>query len=293
MANPKPPPKKRFDLVNRGEKKPTPSGTLTFIGLRALDLPLQHALLAPSGLGAALLSRVGLAAALPAAGTHLLQTGLPLVDALGHPTAALLLAMAAGSCVKQVYWLTALSAESFPPGAAVAVSALNTAWNGLNTFLFLALATTSLRSRPLVSLPLPAFLRRSIAGGNAAATVVTLPLSTVVGTLMYVAGIALEAASERQRKAFKDAPENAGKVCKVGVWRWARHVNYLGYALWRGGYTMAATGWVGGLLMTAWQVYDLSTRAGGVLDEYCAGRYKEQWFQYKREVPYKIIPGIY
>ncbi|KAI1770746.1 hypothetical protein F4818DRAFT_431767 [Hypoxylon cercidicola] len=285
-ADPKPPPskKKKLDLINRGEKKPTPLGTLTFVGLRALDLPLQHALLAPAGVGAALLSRAGLAVALPAAAaTRLLRTGLPAVDALGHPTGALLLAMAAGGAAKQIYWLVVLSAESFPAGAALAVAGLNTFWNGVNALLFLASATTSLRSRPLVSVPLPGYL-----GGDA-----VVPLSTVVGTLMYVAGLALETASERQRKAFKEAPENAGKVCKVGVWRWARHINYFGYSLWRGGYTMVATGWVGGLLMTAWQIADLSTRAVGVLDEYCTERYKEQWFQFKREVPYKIIPGIY
>ncbi|XXG98386.1 hypothetical protein Hte_004709 [Hypoxylon texense] len=293
MADPKPPLQSRYDLIRRGEKKPTPFGTLTFIGLRVLDLPLQHALLLPSGLGATLLSRVGLRAALPGAGAHLLQTGVPLLDALGHPTSVLLLAMAAGSAAKQIYWLTVLSAESFPPRAAVAVGLLNTAWNGLATLLFLALATTSLRSRPRVSIPLPGFLGSLLAGGGDDAPAIVVPLSTVVGALLYVAGLALETASERQRKAFKAAPENAGKVCKVGAWRWARHVNYFGYALWRGGYMMAATGWAGGLLMTAWQIYDLGTRAAGVLDEYCTDRYKGQWFQYKREVPYKIIPGIY
>ncbi|KAI6086156.1 hypothetical protein F4821DRAFT_238981 [Hypoxylon rubiginosum] len=286
MAAPKPPPPKRkFDLINRGDKSSTPLGTLTFLGLRALDLPLQHTLLSPSGLGLTLLSRAGLAAALPA-GTQLLHTGLPLVDALGHPQSLLLFAMAAGSAAKQAYWLTVLSAESFPASAAFAVSALNSFWNGLNAVLFLALATSSLESRPLVSVPLPAVL--GVPGNS-----LLVPLSAVVGTAMYVGGLTLETVAEQQRKAFKAAPENAGKVCKVGAWRWARHINYFGYALWRGGYAMAATGWVGGLAMTAFLVYDLSARAAAVLDDYCTNKYKEQWFQFKREVPYTIIPGVY
>ncbi|KAI0161160.1 hypothetical protein GGR52DRAFT_162752 [Hypoxylon sp. FL1284] len=298
MAKPKnrkpppPPPSssmKKFDLVNRGEKKPTLSGTLTFVGLRALDLPLQYALLAQPtataggwGLGAALLSRAGVATASGALPLPL-WTGLPAVDALGHPTGLLLLAMAVGSAAKQVYWQVSISAESLPARAATAIAALNTVLNSANALLFLSWGATSLRSRPSLSLPLPGSMTKTT----------TVPLSAVVGAAVYAAGLALETASERQRKAFKDDPRNAGKVCKVGAWRWARHVNYLGYALWRGGYAMAAGGWVAGLLMTAWQVYDLSTRAAGVLDEYCSNKYKEQWARYKREVPYKIIPGVY
>ncbi|KAI0840698.1 hypothetical protein F5Y06DRAFT_228482 [Hypoxylon sp. FL0890] len=273
---------KKFDLIKRGEKKKTPSGTITFIGLRVLDLPLQHALL--SGLGATLISKAGLTPSIPAS-TSLLQTGIPLIDSLGHPTSALLFAFATGSTVKQIYWLTRLSKESFPTSAAATVALFNTLVNSVNSLLFLTFATTSLRSVPALSIPisLPFLSSERI----------DVPLSTVVGTLMYVAGITLETVAEQQRKAFKDAPENEGKVCKVGVWRWARHINYFGYSLWRGGYTMVATGWIGGLLMGGFQLWDLSTRAVGVLDEYCSNRYKDQWMQFKREVPYKTVPWVY
>ncbi|KAI1401331.1 hypothetical protein F4819DRAFT_333611 [Hypoxylon fuscum] len=290
MADPNPKKKspRRFDLVDRGDKQPTPLGTLTFVGLRLLDLPLQHLLLSSGGtaLGARLLARAGIGRALLAGPPvpPLLQTGLPFVDVLWHPTHLLLLLMAGGGAAKQIYWQTAVSPQSFPARAAAAVAAYNTVFNGANALLFLAWATTSLRSRPAVDVYVPYGVR----GGT-----LPVPLSTAVGVLMYVVGLALETAAERQRQKFKDAPGNEGKVCKVGVWRWARHVNYLGYSLWRGGYTMVATGWVGGLLMAGWQMYDLGHRAAGVLDDYCSNRYKEQWAQFKREVPYKIIPGIY
>ncbi|OTB08266.1 hypothetical protein M426DRAFT_317380 [Hypoxylon sp. CI-4A] len=288
------PPKKKFDLINRGEKAPTPWGTLTFIGLRVLDLPLQHALLQPAGLGTSLLAKFGIASVLPAsASLSLLHTGLPVIDRLGHPTSALLLLFAAGSTAKQIHWQAVTSQESFPVSAAAAVSAFNTVVNGANALLFVALSTTSLRSWPLVSLRLPFAVPFLGSNGNSGTQALELPLSTLVGALMYVFGLGLETVAERRRKAFEARPENAGKVCKEGVWRWARHVNYFGYSLWRGGYAMVASGWIGGAIMTVWQLVDLGERAAGVLDEYCTNKYKEQWAQFKREVPSKIVPGIY
>ncbi|KAI8957679.1 DUF1295-domain-containing protein [Daldinia sp. FL1419] len=271
---------KKVDLIERGNRSPTPWGTLTFIGLRLADLPLQHALLSPSGLGSTLLSRAGVSAV--AVAPAVLRTGIPLLDVLGHPTNALLFVFACGSAAKQIYWQTFLSYESFPAGAALAVALYNTVMNSTNGLLSLVPRTSSLFSQPQVTLSLP-FL----------STPVSLPLSTVLGTILYAAGLTLETVSERQRKSFKDDPKNKGKLCKVGVWRWARHVNYLGYSLWRGGYAMVATGWIGGLAMMSWQMWDLSHRAAAVLDGYCTDKYKEQWAQYKREVPYKILPGIY
>ncbi|KAI1806649.1 DUF1295-domain-containing protein [Daldinia bambusicola] len=292
---------KKADLIHRGARTPTPWGTLTFVGLRLADIPLQHALLAPAAghLGTSLLARAGVsttAALLLPASAGLLDTGIPLLDSLGTPTAALLLLFACGSAAKQIYWQTVLSYESFPAGAALAVALYNTLMNGANALLFRASGTSSLFSQPQISFPVPFFLSSpspSPSSSPSASARVSIPLSTLVGLGMYAFGLALETVSEAQRKAFKDRPENKGKVCKVGVWRWARHVNYLGYSLWRGGYTMVASGWVAGLAVTFAQMWDLGHRAAGVLDDYCTEKYKEQWVQFKREVPYKILPGIY
>jgi protein-S-isoprenylcysteine O-methyltransferase Ste14 len=299
MAEDKAKAKKHFELIRRGEKKPTLSGTLTFIGLRLADIPLQSALLSPSpsGLGVRALSALGLRTIF----THTSTATLPLslflpvaslapsaATSLGWlanltPTGLILLLMSAGSAAKQIYWQTSLSQESFPASAAAAVSGYNTVVNSANSLLFLALATTSLLSRPQVSFSL----------SSVATPHLTLPLSTMIGTLLYVIGMAVETQSERQRAAFKAHPENEGKVCKVGLWRWARHVNYFGYALWRGGYCMVSTGWIGGFVMGLWQGYVLSSRAVVIMDEYCSNKYKEQWVQFKQDVPYRIIPGIY
>ncbi|KAK5637135.1 hypothetical protein RRF57_012847 [Xylaria bambusicola] len=105
--------------------------------------------------------------------------------------------------------------------------------------------------------------------------------------------MAIETLSERQRAGFKARAENKGRVCKEGLWSWARHVNYFGYVLWRGGYCMVSCGWIGGVLMGLLQGWDLGTRAVAVQDEYCSAKYGEQWSQFKRDVPYRIVPGVY
>ncbi|KAH8155911.1 hypothetical protein CIB48_g12336 [Xylaria polymorpha] len=273
-----------FDLIRRGEKKPSVSGTLTFVGLRLADIPLQHALLTPSAssAGVRLLTYLGFRTIYTSASLNSLLSS-PLLSWGNPPTAFLLLLMSVGSAAKQIYWQTAISQESFPVSAAAAVSVYNTVVNSVNTLLFLALGTTSLLSGPRITLPFTSSLLPAA----------TLPLSTVLGTLLYMVGIAIETLSERQRAIFKARPENKGRVCTVGLWSWARHINYFGYALWRGGYCMVASGWVGGIIMGLWQGWDLGSRAVAVQDDYCGKRYGEQWVTFKKDVPYRLIPGIW
>ncbi|KAI1436268.1 hypothetical protein GGR50DRAFT_238042 [Xylaria sp. CBS 124048] len=282
--------KKHFDLINRGEKGQSLASVLFFTICRLADIPLQAAILTPtaSGLGTRLLTSLGVRTITTHASSVIPPSLLTPLTALtsnlpswaSHlatlsPTGTILLLMSAGSTAKQLYWLY-ISQDSFPLSAAAVVTAFNTISNTTNSLLYLALATTSLFSHPQATI------------GN-----ITLPWSTIVGTALYIAGLAIEAGSERQRAIFKSRPENQGKVCKIGLWSYARHVNYLGYALWRGGYTMVSCGWIGGLTVGTWFAYDLSQRAAAVVDEYCANKYKQQWTQFKQEVPYKILPGIY
>ncbi|KAH6654042.1 hypothetical protein BKA67DRAFT_518290 [Truncatella angustata] len=276
----KPKGKKQFDLIHRGRKQPSPLGTATFIGLRLLDIPWQYHLLhdgtAEHAISALRLPVIVSGAQQTAAA--LTTTGVAWLAPIGLPVPRLiLLAMATGSTLKQIFWQTYLSQEEFPPGAAAAVSIYNTLVNTANTLLFVCASTSSWTSwGPRVT----------VLGAE-------LPLSTVLGSVAYAAGITIETVAEYQRLKFKQNPKNEGKVCKVGLWSWARHINYFGYALWRGGYCMAAAGWIGGLAMGIWQGWDLSTRAAGVLDDYCTNKYGEQWAQFKRDVPYRIVPGLY
>lgn len=47
-----------------------------------------------------------------------------------------------------------------------------------------------------------------------------------LGVLILFGGIAGEGLSDSQLKVFRSHPENKGKVCDSGLWRWSRHPNY-------------------------------------------------------------------
>ncbi|EEB94925.1 hypothetical protein MPER_06187, partial [Moniliophthora perniciosa FA553] len=67
---------------------------------------------------------------------------------------------------------------------------------------------------------------------------------------------------KRQRKRFKDDVRNVGKPYTGGLFGLARHINYGGYMLWRTGFAIAAE------------------------------KYGIAWTNYKRQVPYKLLPAF-
>lgn len=274
-----PPSKPNRDIIKRGVKRPNALGTATFIGLRALDPVLQYQILA-HGLGTRFLAKLGLST-IPLSAAVVTRTGIRLIDQLGLPLERLLLlGMAIGSAVKQIVWIAYSSEEEFPVTSAVMVSAYNTFCNTLNSLLFLAAATCAARWTKPFSVPVPGSRSR-------------LSPPVALGALLYVVGLALEAGSELQRKRFKDDPAHKGKLCREGLWSWARHINYGGYTMWRTGFALASGGWVAGGVVAVLQA--TSFKRGGMvdLDNYMSRRYKDQWGRYKEDVQWKLLPGIY
>jgi len=256
-----------FDLISRGRKQPTPLGTTVFVGLRSLDPFLQYGILA-KGVGSGLLTRIGLTQLPAGLGTN---TGT-FIDRLGlSPYRLILLSLATGSSIKQIYWLLGTSQEEFPPGAAIPVAAYNTVFNSVNNLLF----TTTLASASLAS----------------DSAFPQWPL--IVGVTAYAIGMGLEIVSENQRANFKKDPKNTGKPFTGGLWSVARHINYTGYSLWRAGFTCAAAGFPAGLVVLGFCLFDFNIRAIPVLDNYCSGRYGADWVAYKEKTPYKLLPGVY
>ncbi|HEY2071842.1 MAG TPA: DUF1295 domain-containing protein [Rhizomicrobium sp.] len=83
----------------------------------------------------------------------------------------------------------------------------------------------------IVSWPLQA----AIARGN-------LPLGPldIVGGLVALTGITMEAMADRQLARFTADPASHGKVLDSGIWSWSRHPNYFGNAtMWWGFYLIA------------------------------------------------------
>ncbi|KAJ4834916.1 hypothetical protein Tsubulata_032570 [Turnera subulata] len=57
----------------------------------------------------------------------------------------------------------------------------------------------------------------------------------IIGWIMWSVGISIEATADQQKLAFKNSPENRGKWCNVGLWKYSRHPNYFGEIfLWWG-----------------------------------------------------------
>ncbi|KAJ4377937.1 hypothetical protein N0V83_000767 [Neocucurbitaria cava] len=257
---------KKPDLIARGDYTPTPAGKATFFVLRGIEPFLQYSILA-HGLGTSTLHRLGLRTLPQGLAAH---TGISLIDGLGlSPYRLVLLGMAVGAAVKQNIWVSALSGEPMPVGGAVAVGAFNALFNSLNTYAFLLTATSaSVES----DFPQPSLL---------------------IGSSLYVVGIATELVAEIQRKRFKSDPKNKGKVYTEGLWQFARHINYGGYTLWRAGYAIASGGYMLGAVVGAFFFFDFATRAVPILNEYCEKRYGPAWQKFKQDTPYRLIPYIY
>lgn len=253
-------------MIQRGIKKPSPIGTGLFLGLRTLDPFLQYAFLA-RGVGVSLLHKAGL---------QTLSQGPPiltgtLIDHLElSPYRLVLLAMAAGSAIKQNYWLLSISQEVFPISSAFEVSIFNTVFNSLNSALFVcSLTSASMNGEHFPQTPL------------------------IVGSILYSIGILTETFSEWQRKKFKQSPSSKGQVYEGGLFGLARHINYGGYTLWRTGYALAAGGWIWGAIVGSFFAWNFASNSIPELDSYCAKRYGEKWDAYKKRTPFKLLPYIY
>ncbi|MDT8438963.1 MAG: DUF1295 domain-containing protein [Wenzhouxiangellaceae bacterium] len=78
----------------------------------------------------------------------------------------------------------------------------------------------------------------------------------LAGVMFWLVSLAGESLADRQLDAFRRDPENRGKVCNVGLWRYSRHPNYFFEWLHWFAYPLIALGaanawiaWLGPVLM--------------------------------------------
>jgi protein-S-isoprenylcysteine O-methyltransferase Ste14 len=230
------------DNIKRGIKEPNYIGTACFVGSRALDPFLQYGILA-NGVGSNLIQKLG-GEVLPQGPA--LFTNTPLDSLLGlSPYRSIIFGMSVASMLKQNIHCATMMSEQMPPQNGLAVGALNTFWNSLNSLFFVCAQTSA-----------------SVNGEHFPQT----PL--IVGSSLYVLGMALEFGSEIQRHMFKKDRKNKGKVYDGGLFGLSRHINYFGYTLWRTGYALAAGGWTWGAVTGSILAYDFNFRAIPVLQHY-------------------------
>lgn len=80
----------------------------------------------------------------------------------------------------------------------------------------------------------------------------------VLGLLVWAGSVGGEAAADRQLARFRADPDNEGKTCRTGLWRYSRHPNYFfewlhwfAYVLFAVGSPLWWLAWSGPLLMYA------------------------------------------
>ncbi|XP_043696425.1 uncharacterized protein LOC122646867 isoform X2 [Telopea speciosissima] len=63
----------------------------------------------------------------------------------------------------------------------------------------------------------------------------------IIGWIMWSVGFTVEATADQQKLVFKQSPNNRGKWCNVGLWKFSRHPNYFGeILLWWGIFVASA-----------------------------------------------------
>ncbi len=62
------------------------------------------------------------------------------------------------------------------------------------------------------------------------------------GVMVWMIGVGGEAIADRQLMRFRREPENAGKVCRDGFWKYSRHPNYFFEGVLWFGYVLMAVG---------------------------------------------------
>merc|ERR1711939_296917 len=99
-------------------------------------------------------------------------------------------------------------------------------------------------------------------------------LNAVLNSLNSVFFICSQTSASANGEHFPQTPLIVGSTLyAVGLFGLSRHVNYLGYTMWRTGYAMAAGGWTWGATVAAIFTYDFTQRGIPVLQHYLEEKY--------------------
>lgn len=119
-----------------------------------------------------------------------------------------------------------------------------------------------------------------------------LGLAGIGAFALFLLGSWLNFWPEYQRHLWKLHPEHKGKLYRTGLFAVARHINYTGEILSFVGFAL-----VTGALWTLWVPLvmgsGLATFSVWEIEFYLSQRYREDWPDYVKDVPYVLVPGVY
>jgi delta14-sterol reductase len=132
------------------------------------------------------------------------------------------------------------------------------------------------------------------------------PALLVFSAILFFLGWTLARGANMQKYYFKTAPEKSkigfieqraignGRVLVSGFWGLSRHINYLGELCMASGLALSL-GYPGSIWPWLYPIYYLVLLIPRQIDDdkRCAQKYGPLWDEYRRAVPYRIIPWIY
>jgi steroid 5-alpha reductase family enzyme len=123
----------------------------------------------------------------------------------------------------------------------------------------------------------------------------------VFGLVVWLLGFGIEVTADRQKKLFRENPENKGRFINTGLWSWSRHPNYFGeIVLWVGVAIIAIpvmSGWQYVTLISPLFVILLLTRVSGIpmlekrADEKWGGQADYEAYKARTSVLVPVPPG--
>ena len=123
---------------------------------------------------------------------------------------------------------------------------------------------------------------------------------SIIGIILFIKGLAIEATADSQKFAFNNKASNKGKWIDQGIWKASRHPNYLGEMMvWIGMYLTVVSSLVSGqlwwALLSPLYIVSLLLFVSGVpLLEKSANKKwgsDQKYLNYKKNVPV-LIPTI-
>jgi protein-S-isoprenylcysteine O-methyltransferase Ste14 len=111
------------------------------------------------------------------------------------------------------------------------------------------------------------------------------------GITIFVVGTYVNIASELERHIWKGNPANTGHLFTLGLWSFARHINYTGEILSFIGFSLFCGNW--NLWIPIAMGVGMAFFSVPELDFYLARRYPEEWRQYENDVKWDLVPFVW